>query len=192
MKLQGIVTWAFQFEEQPYFAGFRELATNGLDKPVFNAFRMFGLLGHEGAEVEDPAALATEQIVAEGVRAKADIRALATKNDHGVEILVWNYHDDDVSAQPASIVLTIDGLPKDAHHAMLEHFRVDGNHSNSFATWKFMGSPQAPSPGQYQALESAGQLQLLTSPTWIQIGRGMAQVEFELPRQALSLIKLEW
>jgi len=41
-------------------------------------------------------------------------------------------------------------------------------------------------------LESAGQLQLLTSPTWIQIGRGMAQVEFELPRQALSLIKLEW
>jgi xylan 1,4-beta-xylosidase len=192
VKLEGIVTWAFQFEDQPYFAGFRELATNGLDKPVFNAFRLFGLLAHERAEVEDRSALATEQIVAEGVRAKPDIRALATRSDHGVEILVWNYHDDDVSAEPATIVLTLDGLPKDAHHAMLEHFRVDGNHSNSFAAWKLMGSPQTPSPDQYQALESAGQLQLLTSPTWIQLSRGMAEVEFELPRQALSLIELEW
>jgi xylan 1,4-beta-xylosidase len=192
VKLEGIVTWAFQFEDQPYFAGFRELATNGLDKPVFNAFRLFGLLAHERAEVEDRSALATEQIVAEGVRAKPDIRALATRSDHGVEILVWNYHDDDVSAEPATIVLTLDGLPKDMHHAMLEHFRVDGNHSNSFAAWKLMGSPQTPSPDQYQALESAGQLQLLTSPTWIQLSRGMAEVEFELPRQALSLIKLEW
>jgi xylan 1,4-beta-xylosidase len=192
VKLEGIVTWAFQFEDQPYFAGFRELATNGLDKPVFNAFRLFGLLAHERAEVEDRSALATEQIVAEGVRAKPDIRALATRSDHGVEILVWNYHDDDVSAEPATIVLTLDGLPKDMHHAMLEHFRVDGNHSNSFAAWKLMGSPQTPSPDQYQALESAGQLQLLTSPTWIQLSRGMAEVEFELPRQALSLIKLDW
>ncbi|HKR85310.1 MAG TPA: hypothetical protein VJS37_14220 [Terriglobales bacterium] len=192
VKLEGIVTWAFQFEDQPYFAGFRELATNGLDKPVFNAFRLFGLMGQERAEVEDPSALSTEQIVAEGVRTKPDVRALATRTDHGVRILLWNYHDDDVSAAPASIALTVDGLPEDAHHAMLEHFRVDGNHSNSFAAWKLMGSPQTPSPGQYQALESAGQLQLLTSPTWIQVGHGMARVEFELPRQALSLIKLEW
>ena len=192
VKLAGIVTWAFQFEDQPYFAGFRELATNGLDKPVFNAFRLFGLLGHERAEVEDPSALPTEQIVAEGVRTTPDIRALATKSDHGVAILVWNYHDDDISLEPASIVLAIDGLQKDAHHAVLQHFRVDANHSNSFAAWQAMGSPQTPSAVQYQGLESAGQLQLLTSPTWIELGRGMAQVEFELPRQALSLIKLEW
>lgn len=192
VKLAGIVTWAFQFEDQPYFAGFRELATNGLDKPVFNAFRLFGLLGQERAEVEEPSALATEQIVAEGVRTKPDIRALATKSDRGVEILVWNYHDDDVSAEPASVVLAIDGLPQDAHHAILQHFRVDANQSNSFAAWKAMGSPQTPSAVQYQGLERAGQLQLLSSPTWIRLARGMTQVEFELPRQALSLIKLEW
>ena len=45
VNLAGIVTWAFEFEAQPYFAGYRELASNGLDKPVLNAFRMFGLLG---------------------------------------------------------------------------------------------------------------------------------------------------
>ena len=43
----GAVTWSFEFEDQPYFAGFRELASNGVDKPVLNAFRMFGMLGDE-------------------------------------------------------------------------------------------------------------------------------------------------
>ena len=192
VKLQGIVTWAFQFEEQPYFAGFRELATNGLDKPVFNAFRMFGQLGGERVQVDDPSALTAEQIVAEGVRTRPDIRAIATRSDHGVQVLVWNYHDDDVSAEPATIDLIVEDLPKDASRAFLQHFRIDSGHSNSFAAWKALGSPETPSATQYQKLESAGQLQLLSSPKWIQIGQGTAHLEFELPRQALSLIKLEW
>jgi xylan 1,4-beta-xylosidase len=192
VKLDGIVTWAFEFEDQPYFAGFRELATNGLDKPVFNAFRMFGQLGRERVQVDDPSALATEEIVAQGVRTKADIRAIATRSDHGVQVLVWNYHDDDIPAEPASIDLLIDGLPKDVPRVLLQHFRIDAAHSNSFAAWKAMGSPETPSSSQYQELESAGQVKLLSSPKWVQPGRGTAHVEFELPRQALSLIKLEW
>ncbi|MEO8078026.1 MAG: beta-xylosidase, partial [Acidobacteriota bacterium] len=36
VNLRGSVTWAFEFEGQPYFAGFRDLATNGIDKPVLN------------------------------------------------------------------------------------------------------------------------------------------------------------
>ena len=192
VKLDGIVTWAFEFEDQPYFAGFRELATNGLDKPVFNAFRMFGQLGGERVQVDDPSALTAEQIVAEGVRTRPDIRAIATRSDHGVQVLVWNYHDDDVSAEPATIDLIVEDLPKDASRAFLQHFRIDSGHSNSFAAWKALGSPETPSATQYQKLESAGQLQLLSSPKWIQIGQGTAHLEFELPRQALSLIKLEW
>jgi len=34
----------FEFEGQPYFEGFRTLATNGVDKPVLNFFRMAGLM----------------------------------------------------------------------------------------------------------------------------------------------------
>ena len=33
-----MLTWAFEFEGQPYFDGFRTLATNGIDKPVLNLF----------------------------------------------------------------------------------------------------------------------------------------------------------
>jgi xylan 1,4-beta-xylosidase len=41
VNLEGALTWSFEFEGQPYFAGFRSLATNGIDKPVLNVFRMF-------------------------------------------------------------------------------------------------------------------------------------------------------
>jgi xylan 1,4-beta-xylosidase len=41
VNLQGALTWAFEFEDQPYFAGFRVLASNGIDLPVMNVFRMF-------------------------------------------------------------------------------------------------------------------------------------------------------
>ena len=34
---------------QPYFAGFRALATNGIDLPVFNVFRMFSRMGRSAS-----------------------------------------------------------------------------------------------------------------------------------------------
>jgi xylan 1,4-beta-xylosidase len=191
VKLQGIVTWAFEFEDQPYFVGFRELATNGLDKPVFNAFRMFGLLGGNRVEVTDPAALATEQVLNEGVRGTADIRAIATRTEHGIQVMLWNYHDDDVPASPAAIELTIDGLPV-GQHALLEHFRIDSTHSNAFAAWKAMGSPPSPTADQYKQLDSAGQLQVLTSPRWIDVKHGSVRLHFELPRQGVSLVRIGW
>ena len=44
VALAGALTWAFEFEDQPYFAGFRVLATNGIDLPVLNAFRLMDRL----------------------------------------------------------------------------------------------------------------------------------------------------
>lgn len=50
VAIEGSVMWAFLFEGQPYFEGFRDLATNGIDKPVLNAFRMLGMLGGQWLE----------------------------------------------------------------------------------------------------------------------------------------------
>ena len=44
VNFKGAVTWAFEFEDQRWFDGFRDLATNGVDKPVLNIFRMFGMM----------------------------------------------------------------------------------------------------------------------------------------------------
>ncbi len=191
-NLLGAVTWAFEFEEQPYFEGFRELATNGLDKPVLNAFRMFGLLADERVQVTSSGALSTEDVARDGVRGRSEINAIATRREHEMEVLLWNYHDDDFPADVSPIDLIISGLPATASQGLLEHFRVDSDHSNSFALWNRMGSPQPPSAEQYEKLQSAGQLQLLDSPVWIPIEHGHAHLNFPMPRQAVSLVRIQW
>ena len=192
VNVLGIVTWAFEFEGQPYFEGFRTLATNGVDKPVLNAFRMFGMLGSTRVMVTSSAALPSAEIVREGVRKNPDINAIATQKEREVDILIWNYHDDDLPAPAARIELSVDGLPATATRALLEHFRVDSDHSNAYSAWKKMGSPQSPNDAQYSELVAAGQLQLLDSPAWVGMRNGSTQVQFDLPRQALSLVRITW
>jgi xylan 1,4-beta-xylosidase len=192
INLLGVVTWAFEFENQPYFAGFRDLATNGVDKPVLNAFRMLGLLGNERLKVTSSGSLTADDVVQSGVRALPDINAIATRKNREVDVVVWNYHDEDVPFPAEPIDLAITGLPTDARRGLLEHFRVDSDHSNAFTAWKSMGSPQSPSPSEYSRLLSAGQLQLLNSPTWVAIEHGQLHLHFELSRQGLSLIRLSW
>jgi xylan 1,4-beta-xylosidase len=192
IRLAGSVSWSFEFEDQPYFEGFRELATNGLDKPVLNAFRMFGLLGADRVKASSTGALPTEQVLSSGVRQQPDISAIATRKNQEVEIIIWNYHDEDVDFPAAPIDLSIMGLPDSVHLALAEHFRIDADHSNAFTAWKQMGSPKSPSPEHYEQLQSAGQLQLLTSPSWIPVEQRRAQLHFALPRQGLSLVRLIW
>ena len=188
----GAVTWAFEFEDQPYFEGFRTLATNGVDKPVLNAFRMLGLLGKERITATSSGALRSEDVIRDGVRGQPDINMISTRKDHEVEILIWNYHDDDLAAAATLIDLAISGLPAKTSRGVLEHFRVDGSHSNAFAVWKEMGSPQSPTQAQYERLQRAGQLQLLASPAWVPFAQGVAHLQFDLPRQGISLVRIAW
>src|SRR5207302_9817965 len=67
VNLAGAVTWAFEFEGQPYFDGFRDLATNGVDKPVLSVFRMLGMMTGERVAVGNPCAAPLEAMVSGGV-----------------------------------------------------------------------------------------------------------------------------
>ncbi len=71
-------------------------------------------------------------------------------------------------------------------------YRIDRDRSNAYTIWKWMGSPQNPTPEQYARLEAAGQLQLLTSPEWVNSKDGKVELSFSLPRQAVSLIQVSW
>ena len=75
---------------------------------------------------------------------------------------------------------------------LLTHYRIDQEHSNSFTTWKKMGSPQNPTPEQIAELEKNGQLQMLGSPQWVKAKDGIVSNQFNLPRQGVSLIKMSW
>jgi xylan 1,4-beta-xylosidase len=106
--------------------------------------------------------------------------------------MVWNYRDDDVSGPNAPVHVIVSGLPDDANRILVRHYRVDQQHSNAYTVWKQMGSPQHPSVEQYSTLESAGQLQLLESPYWMNAHEGNAELQFSIPSQGISLVQLDW
>lgn len=192
VNLISMLTWSFEFEDKEYFEGFRTLATNGVDKPVLNIFRMAGLMSGDRVSTTSTAQIPLDDILQRGVQHQPDIDAFATRADHEAAVMLWNYHDDDVPADGAKVQVTIAGIPVGVHKVMLEHYRIDANHSNAYTVWKSMGSPQTPTPEQYATLKSAGQLTLLNSPEWLDIKEGKATIETELPRQATSLLHLKW
>jgi xylan 1,4-beta-xylosidase len=192
VRLQGAVTWAFEFENQPWFDGLRTLATNGIPKPVLNAFRMFGRLKGDRLKVESDGAVDTGRLLEAGVGAQPDINAIATRSGRGLEVLIWNYHDDEAAAPDADVRLVIAGLPREATRVEVRHLRVDQQHSNAYTAWKQMGSPQEVSLAQYARLEAASQLQPLEAPQRVRSVAGSVGVSFKLPRHALSLLELSW
>jgi xylan 1,4-beta-xylosidase len=191
-NMKGMLTWAFEFEGQPYFDGFRTLATNGVDKPVLNFFRMAGMMKGDRVKVESAGGAGLDKILASGVRDDADIDGMATRADREMAVLVWNYHDDELAAAPAAVRVAMNGIPKSAGRVLVQHYRIDDEHSNAYTVWKQMGSPQQPTPEQYARLKAAGQLQLLGSPEWREPQDGKLAVDFTLPRHGVSLIRLTW
>jgi len=191
-NIEGMQTWAFEFEDQPWFDGFRSLATNGVDKPVLNVFRMAGLMRGDRVKVESSSATGLETILKEGVRSQPDVNALATRGEREMAVMVWNYHDDDLPAPDSPVRLSVSGVPSNVKRVLIRHYRIDQQHSNAYTLWKKFGSPQQPTPEQYAQMEAAGQLALLTSPEWASIKNGRIEMSFSLPRLAVSLIQVSW
>ena len=107
-------------------------------------------------------------------------------------MLAWHYHDEDVPGPEAEVSLVLENLPGNPGEAEVRHFRVDENHSNAYTSWLEMGSPQAPAPEQYNALEQSGQLAELSGQPPVQFREGKAELAFMLPRKAVSLLELTW
>jgi xylan 1,4-beta-xylosidase len=190
VNLLGAVTWAFLFEDQPCFDGFRDLATNGIAKPVLNTFRMLGQMSGNRVTAVGSAGLPVAELRDKGVRGAPDISALAARSARSATVLVWNDHDD-VPAPAAPVQLSIEGLP--AGRATLAHFRIGESHSNSYAVWLRMGWPQTPTPAQYAELEKASELRERTPAREVAIGRdGRITEAFDLPRKSVSFIKVTW
>jgi xylan 1,4-beta-xylosidase len=196
VNLEGAVTWAFEFEDQPYFAGFRAMASNGLTLPVFNVHRMMAKMSGRRIDAQSSGDPGVEAIIKSGVRgATADVAALASFDTarRQLAVLVWHYHDDDLPGAPADVALTLAGLPADATAPRLTHFRVDATHSNAYTLWQSLGSPVAPTKPQYAQLEAAAQLgRLENAPATVAVTDGTATLKFPLPRQAVSLLVLNW
>lgn len=189
VNLLGIVSWSFEFEDQPWFHGFRDLSTNGVNKPVLNVFRMFGHMSGTMVDVQSDGDFTYRHMIDSGVRGDmTDIGAIATKDDFGAAIMMWNYHDDDKISADAQIDVVITGLT--AKKVEVVQYRIDRDHSNSYELWKKMGSPQNPTEAQITELENAGQLHISAEPTKMKVKKGTLTIKTTLQRQGVGLIKI--
>ncbi|QJU56465.1 beta-xylosidase [Sphingomonas sp. AP4-R1] len=188
VNLDGALTWSFTFEDQPWFAGYRQLATNGIDLPVMNVFRLFAMMGETRIGATSSGEVPLAAIMADGVRAAPDVGVVATKAADGtVAILVWNYHDDDVAGPDAAIHLDLAGLGAGGTRTITE-WRVDKTHADAFSAWAAMGSPQSPDEKQYAVLEKASEMAPTVRPTSLAVRSGKAGLDVTVPRQGVMLL----
>ncbi|HHY85624.1 MAG TPA: beta-xylosidase [Verrucomicrobia bacterium] len=194
VNFEGALTWAFTFEDQPYFAGFRQVASCGLALPVLNVFRMYSQMSGRRVAAESSGAVSLDDILRSGVRGQPDVGALAAMDAQArkMTVMVWHYHDDDIPGPDADVELALSGLPADVPEAKLTHYRIDEAHSNAYAEWKRMGSPVAPNEREYRQLERASELTAMETDPTIQLSNGTGTLKFILPRQGVSLVVLNW
>lgn len=186
----GAVSWSFEFENQPWFYGFRDLATNGVNKPVLNVFRMFAMMKGKRVQVEGNSMYPLETILNKSIRGEnPDIGAMATLDENTATVLAWNYHDSDVPAPDTNVQLTINNIP--AKRTSVKIYLIDKNNSNSYEAWKKMGSPQNPTQEQIKKLQAESELKCV-STKMAEVSANTLKVPLLLQRQAVAFVKLEW
>jgi xylan 1,4-beta-xylosidase len=190
VNLQGALTWAFTFVDQPWFAGYRQLATNGIDLPVLNVFRLFERLGSTQVEATSSAEVPLMRIESDGVRGAPDVGVLATRATDGrVDVLLWHYHDDDVPGPAAQVHLLLAGLVP-SRQLQARAWRIDSANGNAFTAWKSMGSPARPTRPQIEQLQQASRMQERPIALEPRLNDGSVTVETEVPLQGVELIEV--
>jgi xylan 1,4-beta-xylosidase len=190
VNLEGALTWAFTFVGQPWFAGYRQLATNGVDLPVLNVFRLLARLGAEQVEATSSGEVALDEIVENGVRHTPDIGVLATRTDKGrLDILLWHYRDDDVPGPAADVRLALAGLVRGKRYEA-RAWRVDRDNANAFTAWQAMGSPASPDRQQSAALTRASRMSARPIPLGPVASGGTVTLDRQLPLQGVELIEI--
>jgi xylan 1,4-beta-xylosidase len=169
VNFEGALSWAFTFEDQAYFAGFRQLASNGLAMPVLNVFRMFSKMSGDRLSAESSSQVSLDAILEDGVRDNPDVGVFASRDDSKVAMMIWHYHDNDLPGPDAAISVAVNNLPGGVENATLTHYRIDEFHSNSYDAWRRMGSPVAPNQRQYNQLEEESNLATIGDPKTVRV-----------------------
>jgi len=190
LNLDGALTWAFTFAGQPWFAGYRQLATNGVDLPVLNVFRLFARLGPTQVEASSSAEVPLAEIVSDGVRVSPDVGVLVTRADDGrVDVLLWHYRDDDVAGPEADIHIVLKGLAPGSGQRY-RVWRVDRDNGDAFTAWKAMGSPSRPTQQQIDDLVQASRIAARSIHVEPPLSDGSVALETRLPLQGVELIEV--
>jgi xylan 1,4-beta-xylosidase len=191
VELGGLLTWAFTFPGTPYFAGYRALATNGINLPVMGAFKLLGRLAGTRLPLTSSGARPLDDVLSNGVRGEPEIDGLATLDGDAVQVLVWNYHDDILTVAATPVHLTIKVPPSFGSAVRVSHLRVDESHGDAYTVWVSQGMPASPSAAEVAALQQAMDPSPLVADGIVAVAAdGSVGVDFDLPRFAVSLVTI--
>jgi xylan 1,4-beta-xylosidase len=191
-NLQGAVTWAFTFSEQPWFNGLRALTTNEVALPVFNTFKLFARLAPKRLAVDAPAMIPVDEIIANSVRDEPDLGVVASIDEARTHltILVWSYHDVAGGYRDLrDVQLALTGLPAGRERANAVEHTIDENSGNAYTAWLAMGSPQPPTADQIAKLQAAAKMRAV-SRKLTKTSAGNSQLNIRLSRQSVKLIEI--
>ncbi len=190
--LQGAVSWAFTFADQPWFNGLRALTTNEVALPVFNTFELFAKLAPERVAVDAPAMIPVDAIIANSVRGEPDIGVVASTDGarKRLTVLLWNYHDvAGGSEDPRDVQVTLTGLPSGSDKLRALEYAIDEISGNAYSAWLAMGSPQSPTTEQIAKLHAAATMQPVQR-SLVATSSGDVRLKVLLPRQSVKLIEI--
>jgi len=187
LNLKLFTTWAFYFEGKRYFEGNRSLFTNNnVKKPVFNAFDALSRMGKTRVALttsysDDPIPYPAYELPVDG---------LASISDNEAEIMIWYFDDNWEATGKVKISLEVSNLPFESNLVKYIHYRIDGDHSNSFSEWVRQGEPQDPSDEQIKAIKVRQDLEVYEEIQGWEAEDKKFKRLFTLPMHGVSLITL--
>lgn len=193
--------WAFYFEGERYFEGFREFFTaENVELPVLNAYRMLARLGETRLSLTSDASWAIGDVdrlaanpgePAPGDLDDVEVDGIAARSGDAVSAVLWYHRDDQYATAPdATVSVDMTGLPFPASEARVTHHQVDGGHSNAFAVWQAQGRPQHPTPSQLAELHARDGLEEGGPVSVSVIGERALRLTLSMSLHSLSLLEV--
>jgi xylan 1,4-beta-xylosidase len=190
LRVDGMLTWAFQFEDREYFEGLRTLSTNGIDKPVLSVFRMLAELG--GMRLSLTSDASRNSLAVEGgdtAQVPPDVSGIAALNGSSeVGIFLCSHHDDWDVHTPTDVSIQVTGLKPGCRYRV-QQYLVDSAHSNAHTVWTDMGKPQNPSNEQISLLQHAAMLEMVDQAAMSAV-EGKCALTVQLAAHSACLLKL--
>ena len=194
------LAWAFMFPGERCFEGTRTFTTQGIDKAVFNMFKIYGSLGNEKLSFESDGTKKLEFLKEPEIGVKnhsqytgegedTDVAGFAVRGKNGeIQIVIYSHCNDRDKVEDQKISLTVDGIGE--KEVKIRHYRIDSEHSNPYAEWVRQGSPLFPEGEQYDAIKARDGLEKLCEDETAAVN-GTLRLEFSLPAHAVSYLVIE-
>ena len=184
------LAWAFMFDNERCFEGTRTFSTQGIDKAVFNLFKLYSRLGTRRLALKSSMDVDPLVFKGSGGPGECEIDGWATaKPDGSVQVLLYCHHDDFDEGRVFDVALDVKGLGGES--VKLTHYRIDAEHSNAYAEWVRQGKPDYPAGAQYEAIKSRDGLELCEPQKTVALNAGALSHTFKLPTHGISLIQID-